>query len=59
MDSDLAMRSGVLNSERAIKVNTVKPDLLGLSALLTTTMDQMGLVIDALKERQLWIPFPY
>jgi 5-methyltetrahydrofolate--homocysteine methyltransferase len=34
-------------------VRTEKPDILGLSALLTTTMDQMRVVIDALKDEGL------
>ncbi len=35
------------------RVQIAKPDILGLSALLTTTMDQMRVVIDALKEKGL------
>lgn len=35
------------------QVREVKPDILGLSALLTTTMDQMRVVIEALKEQGL------
>ena len=32
------------------QVSELRPDILGLSALLTTTMPQMGLVIRALEE---------
>ena len=32
------------------EVATIRPDILGLSALLTTTMPEMGRVIDALEE---------
>jgi corrinoid protein of di/trimethylamine methyltransferase len=35
------------------RVREEKPDILGLSALLTTTMDQMRVVIEALKEQGL------
>lgn len=35
------------------QVSEYKPDILGLSALLTTTMPQMKKVIDALKARGL------
>jgi 5-methyltetrahydrofolate--homocysteine methyltransferase len=35
------------------EVQKVKPDLLGLSALLTTTMPEMKKVIDALDEKGL------
>ena len=35
------------------RVREEKPDILGLSALLTTTMDQMRVIIDALKEQGL------
>jgi methanogenic corrinoid protein MtbC1 len=39
-----------LPSEAFVKgVNEFKPDIVGLSALLTTTMSEMGKVIDALK----------
>ncbi len=35
------------------RVREEKPDILGLSALLTTTMDQMRVIIEALKEQGL------
>jgi corrinoid protein of di/trimethylamine methyltransferase len=35
------------------RVREEKPDILGLSALLTTTMDQMRVIIEALKEEGL------
>jgi 5-methyltetrahydrofolate--homocysteine methyltransferase len=35
------------------RVEETRPDILGLSALLTTTMDQMKVVIGALKEKGL------
>ena len=35
------------------QVEAVKPDILGLSALLTTTMDQMKVIIGALEEKGL------
>jgi 5-methyltetrahydrofolate--homocysteine methyltransferase len=39
-------------TERIVEqVSEYKPDILGLSALLTTTMPQMKKVIDALKDR--------
>jgi len=39
-------------TERIVEqVSEYKPDILGLSALLTTTMPQMRKVIDALKDR--------
>jgi 5-methyltetrahydrofolate--homocysteine methyltransferase len=34
-------------------VGAEKPDILGLSALLTTTMDEMKVIVDALKENNL------
>lgn len=38
------------------KVEEFKPDILGLSALLTTTMDQMKIIIDALIQKGLRAP---
>lgn len=32
------------------KVREIKPDILGMSALLTTTVPQMGVVVEALKD---------
>jgi 5-methyltetrahydrofolate--homocysteine methyltransferase len=41
-----------VSTERIVEqVSEYKPDILGLSALLTTTMPQMKRVIDALKDR--------
>ena len=39
----------VLNEEVIAKVKEIDPDILGLSALLTTTMEEQGAIIDMLK----------
>ena len=46
---DLGINNPVENYFQAIEIH--KPDILGMSALLTTTMPYMKVVIDTLKER--------
>jgi corrinoid protein of di/trimethylamine methyltransferase len=48
---NLGINNDVDNFLKAIREH--KPDILGMSALLTTTMPYMGVVIDALKEQGL------
>lgn len=39
----------VLNEEVITKIKEINPDILGLSALLTTTMEEQGAIIELLK----------
>ena len=49
-----ALKSLQKNKEKIIeKVKEIRPDIIGLSAMLTTTMATMKDVIDALKEEGL------
>ncbi len=46
----------VSSAEIIKKAKDVRPDIIGLSALMTTTMDEMGTVITELREQGLDIP---
>lgn len=43
----------VLNEDVISKIKTINPDILGLSALLTTTMEEQGAIIELLKAEEL------